>query len=349
MEGWFIRTTALKDTILKNNEMIEWHPGHMKNGRFGKFLENMVDWNLGRNRYWGTPLNVWICQDCDHQVVPNSIKQLKAYTKGEFPKHFELHKPYVDKIILSCPKCQGNMYRTKEVIDVWFDSGSMPFAQYHYPFENKELFEKQFPADVIAEGVDQTRGWFYSLLTVSSLFVGKPSYKRVLSLGHILDEDGKKMSKSKGNVIDPMQLVETYGADALRWALLADSAPWNNKRFSANLVAQAKSKLIDTWQNVYAFYALYAKIDQFDPQQHSKGKQTLLDKWILSRQQTVVNQVNRYLDEYEFTLAAKVLAEFVDQVSNWYIRRSRDRFWSEGMEDIKLSAYLTLREVLLKN
>lgn len=347
MEGWFIRTTALKDTILKNNEMIEWHPEHMKHGRFGKFLENMVDWNLGRNRYWGTPLNVWICQDCDHQVVPNSIKQLKAYTKGAFPEHLELHKPYVDKIILNCPKCHGDMYRTKEVIDVWFDSGSMPFAQYHYPFESKELFEKQFPADVIAEGVDQTRGWFYSLLTVSSLFVGKPSYKRVLSLGHILDEDGKKMSKSKGNVIDPMQLVETYGADALRWALLADSAPWSNKRFSANLVAQAKSKLIDTWQNVYTFYALYAKIDQFDPQQHSKGKQTLLDKWILSRQQTVVNQVNRYLDEYEFTLAAKVLAEFVDQVSNWYIRRSRDRFWSEGMEDTKLSAYHTLREVLL--
>lgn len=347
MEGWFIRTTAIKDTILKNNEMIEWHPEHMKHGRFGKFLENMVDWNLGRNRYWGTPLNVWICKDCGHQVVPNSIKQLKAYAKGDFPKQLELHKPYVDKIVLNCPNCQGDMHRTKEVIDVWFDSGSMPFAQYHYPFENKELFEKQFPADVIAEGVDQTRGWFYSLLTVASLFVGKPSYKRVLSLGHILDEDGKKMSKSKGNVIDPMQLVETYSADALRWALLADSAPWNNKHFSAKLVAQAKSKLVDRWQNVYAFYAMYAKIDQFNSRQHGKGKQTLLDKWILSRQQTVVNQVNCYLDDYDFTSAAKVLAELVDQVSNWYIRRSRDRFWSEGMEDEKLAAYHTLREVLL--
>lgn len=347
MEGWFIRTTAIKDTILQNNEQIEWHPEHMKHGRFGNFLENMVDWNLGRNRYWGTPLNVWICQDCEHQVVPKSIQELQAYAKDPVPDSLELHKPYVDKIVLCCPHCHSDMYRTKEVIDVWFDSGSMPFAQYHYPFANKELFEKQFPADIIAEGVDQTRGWFYSLLTVASLFDGKPSYKRVLSLGHILDEDGKKMSKSKGNVIDPMQLVETYGADALRWALLADSAPWNNKRFSANLVAQAKSKVVDTLQNVYAFYAMYTAIDQFDPHQHDKGEQTLLDKWVLSRQQTVVNQVNHYLDAYEFTSAAKVLAEFVDQVSNWYIRRSRDRFWGEGMGSTKLAAYHTLREVLI--
>nr|WP_026680302.1 isoleucine--tRNA ligase [Priestia megaterium] len=346
MEGWFVKTTAIKDIILQNNESIDWYPEHMKYGRFGKFLENMVDWNLGRNRYWGTPLNVWICDSCQHEFVPESVQALREHAEKAIPDDLELHKPYVDKITLNCPKCKGSMYRTSEVIDVWFDSGSMPFAQYHYPFENRELFEKQFPADVIAEGVDQTRGWFYSLLTVSSLFTGKPSYKRVLSLGHILDEDGRKMSKSKGNVINPIELVETYGADALRWSLLADSAPWNNKRFSSNIVALAKSKMVDTWMNVYSFYTLYAKIDQFNPSLHQAGERSILDNWILSRLQTAITESQLYIDSYDFTSATRELAVFVEQVSNWYIRRSRDRFWGKGMDNSKLAAYHTLYEIL---
>ncbi|WP_371414483.1 isoleucine--tRNA ligase [Jeotgalibacillus sp. R-1-5s-1] len=347
MEGWFIKTTAIKDTIIANNQSVEWHPGHMKDGRFGKFLDSMVDWNLGRNRYWGTPLNVWVCEDCGHQHAPDSVADLRHHAEQEISEDLDLHKPYVDRITLTCPSCAGSMTRTKEVIDVWFDSGSMPFAQYHYPFENKELFEKQFPADVIAEGVDQTRGWFYSLLTVSSLFTGKAPYKRVLSLGHILDEDGRKMSKSKGNVINPMELVEQYGADALRWALLADSAPWNNKRFSANLVAQAKSKLVDTLHNVHSFYSLYAEIDGFDPAVHGKGEQALLDQWVLSRLNTVTVKVKKHLDDYDFTAGARELSVFVDELSNWYIRRSRDRFWGEGLDDDKRAAYHTLHTVLV--
>lgn len=347
MEGWFIKTTEIKDQIIKNNESITWHPDHIKHGRFGNFLENMVDWNIGRNRYWGTPLNVWICQDCDHQYTPESIQDLKNHAKEMISDDIELHKPYVDRITLKCPSCNGNMKRTEEVIDVWFDSGAMPFAQYHYPFENKELFEKQFPADFITEGVDQTRGWFYSLLTVSSLFIGKASYKRVMSLGHILDEDGRKMSKSRGNVIDPMDLIEMYGADALRWALLSDSVPWNNKRFSANIVSQAKSKLVDTLTNIYSFYNMYADIDEFDPAIHEKGNKTLLDKWILSRLNTVTKVVNIHLDNYEFTPATRELASLVEEVSNWYIRRSRNRFWNEGLNEDKLAAYHTLYEVLI--
>ncbi|WP_163579207.1 isoleucine--tRNA ligase [Gracilibacillus saliphilus] len=348
MEGWFIKTTKIKETILKNNQTVQWHPDHMKNGRFGKFLENMVDWNLGRNRYWGTPLNVWVCDECKHQYVPDSIQDLKENAKSGMKENLELHKPYVDKIIVKCSCCSNDMKRTKEVIDVWFDSGSMPFAQYHYPFENKELFNKQFPADVIAEGVDQTRGWFYSLLTVSSLFTGKAPYKRVLSLGHILDENGRKMSKSKGNVIEPMDLVENYGADALRWALLADSAPWNNKRFSENIVSQAKSKLVDTLNNVHSFYTLYADIDGFDPNKHKQGEPSLLDKWVLSRLNTVTQNVMEHLDDYDFTAGASELSILVDQVSNWYIRRSRERFWSEGLNDDKLAAYHTIYKVLVR-
>ncbi|WP_047986431.1 isoleucine--tRNA ligase [Ornithinibacillus californiensis] len=347
MEGWFIKTTEIKEKIIENNEGVHWYPEHMKHGRFGKFLENMVDWNIGRNRYWGTPLNVWVCENCDHQYAPKSIQDLKDHAKGSVPHNLELHKPYVDEVLLTCPSCEGDMKRTKEVIDVWFDSGSMPFAQYHYPFENKELFEKQFPADVVVEGVDQTRGWFYSLLTVSSLFTGKSSYKRVLSLGHILDEDGQKMSKSKGNVINPMELVEKYGADALRWALLVDSAPWNNKRFSASIVSQAKSKLVDTLVNIHSFLSLYAEIDQFNPSKHEHGNKTQLDHWVLSRLHTVTRNVTKYLDDYQFNPAARELAVLVDEVSNWYIRRSRSRFWSEGMNEDKLAAYHTLYEVLV--
>lgn len=345
-EGWFIKTTAIKQTILNNNETVEWYPDHMKHGRFGNFLENMVDWNIGRSRYWGTPLNIWICGTCQHQYAPESRHDLEQHADSPVADNLDLHRPYVDGIALDCPACRGKMTRTEEVIDVWFDSGSMPFAQYHYPFENKELFNKQFPADVIAEGVDQTRGWFYSLLAVSSLFTGKAPYKRVLSLGHILDEEGRKMSKSKGNVINPMELVDEYGADALRWALLADSAPWNNKRFSARLVSQAKSKIVDTLDNVHSFYSLYAGIDQFSASKHSQGTRALLDEWVLSRLQTVTGKVSQCLDSYDFTAAAGELARFIDEISNWYIRRSRHRFWSEGMSGDKLAAYHTLNTVL---
>ncbi|BCB05230.1 isoleucine--tRNA ligase [Bacillus sp. KH172YL63] len=347
MEGWFIKTTAIKETIIKNNQSVEWYPDHMKDGRFGKFLENMVDWNLGRNRYWGTPLNVWVCGGCDHQFVPGSVQELKEHALNGWRDGLELHKPYVDEVTVACPSCSQEMKRTKEVIDVWFDSGSMPFAQYHYPFENQELFQQQFPADVIAEGVDQTRGWFYSLLTVSSLFTGKAPYKRVLSLGHILDEDGRKMSKSKGNVMNPMELVEKFGADALRWALLADSAPWNNKRFSENVVSQAKSKMVDTLNNVHSFYTLYAVIDGFDPGTHGKGSPSLLDQWVSSRLNSVIKNVTVHLDQYDFTAGARELNVLVDEVSNWYIRRSRERFWSEGLNDDKLAAYHTLHHVLV--
>ncbi|WP_085520542.1 isoleucine--tRNA ligase [Tuberibacillus sp. Marseille-P3662] len=346
IESWFIKTTALKDQFLSNNQSVDWHPDHIKDGRFGKFLENMVDWNIGRNRYWGTPLNVWVCESCDHQHAPNSIQDLRDRAIGDVAEDIELHKPYVDRVKLQCDACGGDMHRVPEVIDVWFDSGSMPFAQYHYPFENRELFEKQYPADVICEGIDQTRGWFYSLLAVSTLFMGKAPYKRVLSTGHILDEHGRKMSKSKGNALYPMDLVHEFGADALRWALLADSAPWNNKRFSKRVVAEAKSKVVDTLANTHAFYTLYAKIDSFSPEDVYRGEVTLLDRWVLSRLNSVVAEVRGALDEYDFTRAARQLEGFVDELSNWYIRRSRDRFWGEGMTEDKKSAYHTLYEVM---
>ncbi|WP_405098801.1 isoleucine--tRNA ligase [Oceanobacillus sp. FSL H7-0719] len=347
MEGWFIKTTAVKAKMQANNQEVEWFPAHMKDGRFGNFLENMVDWNIGRNRYWGTPLNVWTCKSCDKERAPRSLEELKKWSVERLPEDIELHKPYVDKITFSC-SCGGTMHRTSEVIDVWFDSGSMPFAQYHYPFENKELFQKQYPADVVIEGVDQTRGWFYSLLAVSTLFTGGSPYKRVLSLGHILDENGQKMSKSKGNALNPIELINEFGADALRWALLADSSPWNNKRFSKKTVSQAKSKVIDTFLNVFSFYTMYAEIDQFDPAKDLGGVETALDKWILSRLNTVIEEVVQSLDDYDITKGAREIASFVDEVSNWYVRRSRQRFWSSGMTEDKRAAFSTLYEVLKK-
>lgn len=347
MEGWFIKTTAVKEKMKANNQEVAWHPPHMRNGRFGNFLDNMVDWNIGRNRYWGTPLNVWTCEGCGAEKAPHSINELRDLSTEELPEHIELHKPYVDRIYLRC-SCGGVMIRTNEVIDVWFDSGSMPFAQYHYPFENEALFQKQFPADVVIEGVDQTRGWFYSLLAVSTLFTGQSPYKRVLSLGHILDEHGQKMSKSKGNALNPAELIHEFGADSLRWALLADSSPWNNKRFSKQTVSQAKSKVIDTLQNVYSFYSMYAKIDQFDARKDFGGKQNVLDKWILSRLNTVIKEVTQSLEEYEITRGATSIALFIDEVSNWYVRNSRQRFWSSGMSDDKRAAFSTLFEVLTK-
>lgn len=347
IESWFIKTTALKNQFLNNNQQVEWYPAHIKDGRFGKFLENMVDWNIGRNRYWGTPLPIWICVSCDHQYAPNSQADLQNKAIGNIGD-VELHKPYVDQVQLKCEKCEGTMNRVPEVIDVWFDSGSMPFAQQHYPFENKEQFEKQFPADVICEGIDQTRGWFYSLLAVSTLFTGKAPYKRVLSTGHILDEEGRKMSKSKGNALNPMDIVHKFGADAFRWALLADSAPWNNKRFSERVVMEAKSKVIDTLVNTHGFYTLYANIDGYRFDETETGEKTLLDRWVLSRLNSVSAIVNDALDDYDFTKAAKVLEKYVDEISNWYIRRSRDRFWKKGMTASKKAAYHTLHQVLVR-
>jgi len=347
MEGWFIKTTAVKEKMIENNQGVEWFPAHMKDGRFGNFLENMVDWNIGRNRYWGTPLNVWICDSCDAQKSPGSIKELRKLSIDSIPEDIELHKPYVDHIHFACD-CGGKMHRTSEVIDVWFDSGSMPFAQYHYPFENEALFQSQYPADVVIEGVDQTRGWFYSLLAVSTLFTGKSPYKRVLSLGHILDENGQKMSKSKGNALSPMELINEFGADALRWALLADSSPWNNKRFSKKTVSQAKSKVQDTLLNVYSFYQMYAKIDNFQPEKDTGGHPTTLDKWVLSRLNSVIQEVTQSLDAYDITKGARAISLFIDELSNWYVRRSRQRFWNEGMTKDKQAAFHTLFEVLTK-
>ncbi|MFD3449859.1 isoleucine--tRNA ligase [Microbacteriaceae bacterium 4G12] len=346
-ESWFIKMTDLKEQLLLNNEEVKWYPDHMKHGRFGNFLDQVIDWNISRKRYWGTPLNVWECEKCHHQHAPKSIEELQRHATHPVADDIELHKPYVDHVKLCCSQCGGMMTRTPEVIDVWFDSGSMPFAQYHVPFQNKELFQKQFPADVIAEGVDQTRGWFYSLLAVSTLFTGKVPYKRVLSLGHILDENGQKMSKSKGNALDPMDLVEKYGADALRWALLADSAPWNPKRFSERVVQEAKSKLVDTLVNVHSFYVLYANLDGYNPKYDYEIKRNKLDDWILSRLHSTVKYVRENLEDYQFTNAAREIATLVEEVSNWYVRRSRDRFWSNGMSPEKVAAYKTLHEVLV--
>jgi len=346
-ESWFIQTTALKEQFIKNNEGVTWYPEHIKHGRFGNFLEQMVDWNISRKRYWGTPLNVWECEICNHQIAPKSIAELKQYSIHPI-EEIELHKPYVDEVKLQCSGCSGTMTRTPEVIDVWFDSGSMPFAQYHYPFEHKELFAKQFPADVVIEGIDQTRGWFYSLLAVSTLFTGKAPYKRVLSTGHILDENGQKMSKSKGNALDPVELIQKYGADALRWALLVDSAPWNTKRFSERIVQEAKSKLVDTLDNVHSFYSIYAHLDNYNPKADIEVKKNKLDDWILSRLHSTIKTVRTNLDDYHFTNAAREIAKLLEEVSNWYVRRSRERFWSSEMNPEKAAAYKTLYEVLTK-
>ncbi|WHY86596.1 isoleucine--tRNA ligase [Neobacillus novalis] len=345
-DSWFIRMSALKEKMLANNATVTWYPDHIKDGRFGNFLENLVDWNISRNRYWGTPLNVWVCSDCQFEVSPGSIEELQKLATTPVPNNIELHKPYIDEVTCTCPKCNGVMERTSEVIDVWFDSGSMPFAQHHYPFGNKEKFQSQFPADVVIEGIDQTRGFFYSLLAVSTLFTGKASYKNVLSLGHVLDEHGQKMSKSKGNALDPVELIRDYGADALRWAFLVDSSPWNPKRFSSKIVQDAKSKLVDTLDNTYKFYAMYAKIDGFvyDPRQ--TGTKTILDEWILSRLNSTVKLVVSYMDRYQFTQATREIAGLVDELSNWYVRRSRNRFWASGFSEDKRAAYSTLFETL---
>ncbi|MBW7456328.1 isoleucine--tRNA ligase, partial [Paenibacillus sepulcri] len=348
-ESWFIETTAVKEQLIANNNKVDWYPGHIREGRFGKFLEDLVDWNISRNRYWGTPLNVWVCDSCGGQHAPGSRADLVARSVEPISPDIELHKPYVDEVKLNCPHCEGGvMTRTSEVIDVWFDSGSMPFAQQHYPFENEAAFADQYPADIICEGIDQTRGWFFSLLAVSTLYNGKAPYKAVISTGHVLDENGQKMSKSKGNVIDPWEILDEYGADAFRWALLSDSAPWNSKRFSRGIVGEAKSKVMDTIVNTHAFFALYASIDGYEPSKHpyreSSGK---LDRWIVSRLNSLIKQVEKGLEVNDFLNPAKAIEVFVDELSNWYIRRSRDRFWGSGLTDDKLDAYGTLHHVLL--
>ncbi|MEI5909347.1 isoleucine--tRNA ligase [Bacillus spongiae] len=345
-DSWFINMKSIKEEMLANNGTVSWYPEHMKDGRFGHFLDNLMDWNISRNRYWGTPLNVWRCSHCRHEEAPRSIAELQKIATTQLRSDIELHKPYIDEVKCTCPKCNEVMERTPEVIDVWFDSGSMPFAQHHYPFGSIEKFQSQFPADVVIEGVDQTRGFFYSLLAVSSLFTGKAPYKNVLSLGHILDENGQKMSKSKGNALEPVSLIKEYGADALRWAFLVDSSPWNSKRFSKKIVQDAKSKLVDTLNNTYKFYDLYSKIDGFNYDRHHIEKRDLLDKWILSRLHHTMKVVNSFMDQYQFTLATREIASFVDELSNWYVRRSRTRFWASGLSEDKRAAHSTLFEAL---
>lgn len=348
MDSWFIQTTAVKEQLIANNKEVDWYPGHVRDGRFGKFLEDLVDWNISRDRYWGTPLNVWVCAETGEQFAPHSIAELRERAIGDVPENIELHKPYVDDIKVRSSCGQYEMFRTPEVIDVWFDSGSMPFAQQHYPFENQDTFQEQFPADMICEGIDQTRGWFYSLLAVSTLITGKAPYKAVMATGHVLDEQGQKMSKSKGNVIDPWEVIDEYGTDAFRWALLSDSAPWNSKRFSKGIVGEAKSKMVDTLVNTHAFMTLYAMIDGFDPAEHPfQPSAHKLDRWILSRLNSLIKQVEKGLAVNDFLNASKAIEAFVDELSNWYIRRSRDRFWGSGLTEDKLDAYRTLTEVLL--
>jgi len=349
MESWFIETTAVKDQLIANNNTVQWYPEHIRDGRFGKFLEELVDWNISRNRYWGTPLNVWVCPDCGGQFAPHSLAELRTHAVGQVSENLELHKPYVDEVKVSCPHCQGGvMERTSEVIDVWFDSGSMPFAQHHYPFENEETFASQFPADMICEGIDQTRGWFYSLLAVSTLFTGKAPYKSVIATGLILDENGLKMSKSKGNVINPWEIINELGTDAFRWSLLSDSAPWNNKRFSKGIVAEAKSKVVDTLVNTHAFLTLYAGIDGYKPEEHPyRPSSNKLDRWVLSRLNSLIRLVDKGVAVNDFVNTSKAIENFIDELSNWYIRRSRDRFWGSGLGEDKLSAYQTLTHVLL--
>lgn len=344
-DSWFIKTTALKYEFIAQNQQVNWFPDHIKDGRFGNFLEGLVDWNISRNRFWGTPLNVWICSSCKKEHSPKSIDELKNLAIQPLT-NIELHKPYVDDITLQCPSCNEKMIRTPEVIDVWFDSGSMPFAQYHTPFENNDIFKNQFPADVVVEGIDQTRGWFYSLLAVSILYTGKAPYKNVLATGHVLDEHGQKMSKSKGNALDPVELIKTYGADSLRWALVEDSAPWNQKRFSKRNVQEAKSKLIDTLKSLFHFYQLYAKIDGFNRNTQTCSTLSLMDEWVLSRLASTAKQMEKEMNEYQLTNAARLAGQLVEEISNWYIRRNRERFWSEGMTDDKAAAFHTLYELL---
>ena len=346
-ETWFIRMTAVKEDLIRNNNTINWIPESIGKGRFGDWLENVQDWGLSRNRYWGTPLPVWQCE-CGHQDCIGSIEELKEKADN-CPDDIELHRPYIDAVTIKCPKCGKEMHRVPEVIDCWFDSGSMPFAQHHYPFENKETFEKQFPAQFISEAVDQTRGWFYSLLAISTLLFNKAPYENVIVLGLVQDENGQKMSKSKGNAVDPFDALQTYGADAIRWYFYINSAPWLPNRFHGKAVQEGQRKFMGTLWNTYAFFVLYANIDNFDATKYTLeyDKLPVMDKWILSKMNTMVKDVDYNLGNYRIPEAARVLQDFVDDLSNWYVRRSRERFWAKGMEQDKINAYMTLYTALV--
>ena len=347
-ESWFIKMTAVKDDLIRNNNTINWIPESIGKGRFGDWLENVQDWGISRNRYWGTPLNIWQCE-CGHMHSIGSRQELFEMSGDERAKTVEFHRPYIDEITLKCPECGGEMHRVPEVIDCWFDSGAMPFAQHHYPFENKELFEQQFPANFISEAVDQTRGWFYSLLAESTLLFNKAPYKNVIVLGHVQDENGQKMSKSKGNAVDPFDALNKYGADAIRWYFYINSAPWLPNRFHGKAVVEGQRKFMSTLWNTYAFFVLYADIDNFDPTKYELNYDQLpvMDKWLLSRLNTTVQAVDNDLANYKIPEAARALQEFVDEMSNWYVRRSRERFWAKGMEQDKINAYMPLYTALV--
>ena len=346
-ESWFIKMTAVRDDLVRNNNTINWIPESIGKGRFGNWIENVQDWGISRNRYWGTPLNIWQC-DCGCMQSIGSRQELFEKSGDEKAKTVELHRPYIDEITMPCPECGGTMKRVPEVIDCWFDSGAMPFAQHHYPFENKDIFEKQFPADFISEAVDQTRGWFYSLLAESTLLFNKAPYKNVIVLGHVQDENGQKMSKSKGNAVDPFEALEKYGADAIRWYFYINSAPWLPNRFHGKAVEEGQRKFMGTLWNTYAFYILYAEIDQFDPTKYELDydKLSVMDKWLLSKLNSMVKTVDDSLANYKIPEAARALDDFVDEMSNWYVRRSRERFWAKGMPQEKINAYMTLYTAL---
>ena len=361
-ESWFIKMTAVKDDLIRNNNTINWIPESIGKGRFGDWLENIQDWGVSRNRYWGTPLNIWECEcGCQHSIgsqaelksmSPNYADVVKKYAKEmdkEANGEVELHRPFIDDVTITCPQCGKQMHRVPEVIDCWFDSGSMPFAQYHYPFENQETFKKNFPAAFISEAVDQTRGWFYSLLAISTLVFNQAPYKNVIVLGHVQDENGQKMSKSKGNAVDPFDALNTYGADSIRWYFYTAGAPWIPKRFHGKAVMEGQRKFLGTLWNTYAFYVLYANIDNFDPTRYTMdyGKLSVMDKWLLSKMNSMVKDVDKNLGAYKIPEAANVLQDFVDDMSNWYVRRSRERFWAKGMEQDKINAYLTLYTALV--
>ena len=343
-ESWFIKMTAVKDDLIRNNNTINWIPESIGKGRFGDWLENIQDWGVSRNRYWGTPLNIWECEGCGHQESIGSREELYEMSGDENAKTVEFHRPYIDQITMKCPCCGKTMRRVPEVLDCWFDSGAMPFAQHHYPFENQELFHQQFPAQFISEAVDQTRGWFYSLLAESTLLFNKAPYENVIVLGHVQDENGQKMSKSKGNAVDPFDALDKYGADAIRWYFYINSAPWLPNRFHGKAVQEGQRKFMGTLWNTYAFFVLYANIDEFDATKYELNYDSLsvMDKWLLSKLNTVVGEVDDNLNNYRIPEAARALQEFVDDMSNWYVRRSRERFWAKGMEQDKINAYMTL-------
>ena len=345
-ESWFVATTKVKDNLISNNNTIKWYPDTIRTGRFGKFLENVIDWGISRDRYWGTPLPIWKCE-CGHEECIGSIAELKEKAV-DCPDDIELHKPYIDKVHLKCPECGKEMTRYKEVIDCWFDSGSMPFAQLHYPFENKEAFEKNFPAQFISEAIDQTRGWFYTLLTISTCLFDKSSYENCIVLGHVLDEHGQKMSKSKKNGVDPMELLDTVGADATRWHFYVSSSPWLPKRLGIKNVQETQRGFLATLWNVYSFYCLYAEIDKFNPLEYNNFKsENIMDKWILSKLNTLIKEVDEKLEKYNITGAALEIEDFTDSLSNWYVRTNRERFWGEELTDDKIGAYTTLYKVLV--